>query len=186
MGREKSADEYSGNKYMAEGTFDMYLPLYETAASFLPVPDKCNTIVDLGSGVGHFARVLFNRGYVGYIGIDFAPVMIEKARKQLPEATFILDNLRSERVHKLIQSYDTFILLETLEHIEKDLSVVESIPSNSLVILSAPDYDDPGHVRCFRDEQQVINRYEMNLKFLNSRTVCTSMGRIFIFRSEKI
>ena len=186
MGREKSADEYSGSKYMAEGTFDMYLPLYETAAGYLPAPAECNTIVDLGSGVGHFARVLFDRGYIRYIGIDFAPVMIEKARKQLPEATFILGDLRSEKVHKLVQNYDTFVILETLEHIERDLSIVESLPNNSLVILSAPDYDDPGHVRYFRDEQQIINRYRMSLKFLNSRTVCTSMGRIFIFRSKKI
>ena len=110
MKREVEAHEYIA----PEGTGEVYQPLFNTAADFLPAPRKCSTIIDLGCGTGWFAKVLFDRGYTRYIGIDFSPAMIEKARKLLPKATFIIGDLRSKETQKVIQKYNTFVTLETL------------------------------------------------------------------------
>jgi len=182
MDREKTANEYTGNGYMVKKIFKRYLPLYEAAVGYLPISDKCNTIVDLGSGVGHFAKILFDKGYIKYIGIDFAPAMLKKSKKQVPEATFILGDLRNEEIHKIIQKHKIFVILETLEHIEKDLDIIKNIPQGSLVIFSVPNYDHPAHVRHFKTINNVIERFEHLLKFKDNLIIRNKTRKIFLFK----
>jgi len=192
--RELTVDEYDA-LCIPGGGLDLYMPLYKAVVNFLPAPNECHTIIDLGSGLGHFAKILFSKGYVKYIGIDFAPARVEKSRELLPEASFILGDLRSQVTREFIQDFDTFVILETLEHIKDDLGIVRSIPSGSLVILSVPNTVNPNHVRRFKTSHRVVKRYEKYLGFVESETVTIGRRRgtkfaqgskIFVFKTRRL
>ena len=169
MGIEGGPQNYLGN--YRPGVFDRLLPLFTAAAEHLPPPNKASTIIDMGCGIGMFAEVVFNVGYTKYLGIDFSPTVITLSKKRVPEAEFIVGNLKDKEIHKLIENYKIFVLLEVLEHIEADLDIIAAIPSNSLVIFSVPSFDDPFHVRHFNSVNSVIKRYESLIKFNKSKTI---------------
>jgi len=54
--------------------------------------------------------------------------------------------------------YDVYIMLEVLEHLLKDIEVLQKIPVGKKVIFSVPSFDCPPHVRVFT-EQIVRWRY---------------------------
>jgi len=169
MGREGEPWEYVGN--YKPGVFDRLLPLYKAAIDYLPSPNDADTVVDMGCGIGMFAEVVFKTGYTKYLGIDFSPTMINKSKKRVPEAEFIVGNLKNEETQKTIKNYKIFVLLEVLEHIEDDLGVIRSIPINSLVVLSVPNFGGEFHVRHFNSELEVMKRYDKLLKFDKSTTI---------------
>ncbi len=176
MGREGEPWEYIGA--YKPGVFDRLLPLFKAAIEYLPLPNDADTIVDMGCGIGMFAEVVFNAGYTKYLGIDFSPTMINHSKKRVPEAKFMVGNLKDKEIHKLIENYRIFVLLEVLEHIEADLDVIATIPIDSLVILSVPSFGDPFHVRYFNSENDVIKRYKGLIKFNKSATI----DHRFLFR----
>jgi SAM-dependent methyltransferase len=53
---------------------------------------KTGLVVDLGCGSGILARALTDAGYQ-VLGVDISPAMIERARKQAPEAAFRVGSL---------------------------------------------------------------------------------------------
>lgn len=169
MGIEGGPQDYLGN--YKPGVFDRLLPLFKAAAEHLPPPNKADTIIDMGCGIGMFAEVVFSAGYTKYLGIDFSPTVIDLSKERVPEAEFIIGNLKDKEIHKLIENYRIFVLLEVLEHIEADLDIIATIPIDSLVILSVPSFDDPFHVRHFSSEAAVIKRYKGLIKFNKSATI---------------
>jgi len=171
MGREGKSEEYTGKKYLNPKRLKKYLPLYKSAVEYLPAADECETIIDLGCGVGNLAKVLFKKGYTKYMGIDFAPTMLEKAKEQVPEVTFILGDLRSKEIYEVFKQYKIFIILETLEHIEKDLDVIKNIPCGSLVIFSVPSFDHKFHVRHFKNIDEIVERFSPFLDFKESKKI---------------
>jgi len=183
MGREGKAKEYVGDSYLKPKIFRRYLPIYKKAISYLPPVEECSTVVDLGCGVGYFAKVFFEMGYLKYIGIDFSQNMIEKSKKQVPSATFILGDLKNEEIYKIIQKHKIFVILETLEHIEKDLDVIKNIPKESLVIFSVPNFDGKFHVRYFKNADEVIKRFENFLEFKDIYINKMKHLEFFLFKS---
>jgi len=192
MTREGRPEEYTGEGYFTDGAlrpeiFKAYLPLYEAALAYLPVREKCSTVVDLGCGVGCFAKVLFDRGCTKYVGVDFSPAMIEKAKICVPKANFVLTDLRSDEVREIYRGHKIFVCLETLEHVIKDVEVLEKIPSRSLVILSVPQQFDTSmgfHVRYFDSKKKVINRYKHLLDFIESRVLYEkTKSKVFLFKT---
>jgi len=175
MGIEGEPKDYLG--IHKSGIFERLLPLYNTVLEYLPKVQKSKTILDVGCGVGMFTEVLFKSNYSDYVGIDFSPTVIEIAKKRVPEAKFIVADLRDSETRKNFKQYSIFIMLEVLEHINDDLNVLKAIPSNSLVIFSVPSFDDPFHVRHFNSVNSVIKRYESLIKFNKSKTI----GHRFLF-----
>lgn len=47
--------------------------------------------------------------------------------------------------------YDVYVLLEVLEHLTKDIDVLQKIPHGKQVVFSVPSFDDPSHVRMFTE-----------------------------------
>jgi len=171
MGREGKPNEYTGEGYLNSKVITKYLPLYKVAISYLPQASKCDTILDLGCGIGNFAKMLLEAGYSKYLGIDFSSVVLNKARKQVPEAAFVLADLRSKKAYEIFQEYNVFIILETFEHIKNDLDIVENIPHESLVIFSVPSFDSKFHVRHFKNVNEVVNRFKYFLNFKESKII---------------
>lgn len=144
--------------------------MYEEAARLLP-ESKDETIVDIGCGTGRFAKLLYDKGYRKYLGIDFSKGMLEEAKRYNPSFTFIEGNVYDEAIVRMLQKYHVFVLLEVLEHIEKDKAFLSSLPQGSDMVISVPNYDSRAHVRHFKHIDEVIERYDGILDFQGTEKV---------------
>jgi len=145
-----------------------YYNLYKTVLSLMPY-NKGIKILELGCGTGRLARLLYDNGYKRYIGIDFSEIAIQSAKKYAPECTFIVEDIVSDCESNLFKTADLFIILETLEHIEKDRLVIERIPEAKRVIISVPPNDYKSHVRFFDSFESIEKRYGDLLDFSSGR-----------------
>jgi SAM-dependent methyltransferase len=120
------------------------------------------SILEVGCGTGGFAHLLMENANVRYAGFDFSPVAVEKARRRTGhrELFFVGDALDADSYK---HAYDTIVCTEVLEHIEKDLEVVDKWLPGSNCICSVPNFDADSHVRFFADENQVAARYGENI-----------------------
>lgn len=122
-------------------------------------------ILDIGCGPGQFAKMLSDSNkQITYLGVDFSDVAIKKCMDlKLPDNySFLLgDILDINNFHNIIDIFNptNFICLEVLEHIDNDLQIVLNIPTGRDVIFCVPNFTDPGHVRCFKNIDEVFNRY---------------------------
>ena len=137
----------------------------------MPPPYGCPTIVDLGCGVGHFARILFERGYKKYLGIDFSQIELDIAKKQVPQFDFWCADLRDARTWKVFEKYKIFVCFEVLEHIKDDLRVLKYLPGGATIIFSVPNIKGIGHVRYFKIMNEVIDRYESIISITSNQIV---------------
>lgn len=161
-----------------------YSPLYTAALHYLKHVPKSETIVDLGCGPGLLAKLLFDSGRHAYLGIDFSAVLLTRARQIVRNANFILADLRSGSTHEIYRKFRVFVLLEVLEHLTNDQTLLASIPSGSQVIFSVPNFDSKAHVRHFLSLDTVITRYNKCLDFSVSIIFSISEhNKIFLFNT---
>jgi len=168
MGEEKGPDFYTGKGYMKDGAFEKNLPIYEAAVNLLPSPSWCPLVIDIGCGIGYFAKVLEEKKYEKYLGVDFSNKVINIAKIQTinDDYKYICRNILSDDCDFIFQQTGViFTLLETLEHIEDDLSVIKKIQPNNKIIISVPNRDFISHVRHFKKISDVIDRYDSLIKF---------------------
>lgn len=170
MGKEKNSRYYNGHlKQFFKKEYRWY-DLYEEASKLLPPPNK-HTIVDLGCGVGGFARLLYRKGYKRFLGIDFSNYGIDLCKSRVPTFVFLVGDLLAPKIRERFSKHSTFVILEVLEHINEDIQLISSIPSKSTVIFSVPNKDFECHVRFFNNVEDVISRYNELLKFVSSTEV---------------
>ena len=113
----------------------------------------------MGCGPGQFAEYLKAHGFSGtYCGIDFSGEAIQQARRRCPDYQFLQARLPLDDPAQTPE-HDTVICLEVLEHVEKDTDILQSIMPGKFIIASVPNFDSLGHVRYFRDAEQVRARY---------------------------
>ncbi|MCI4128467.1 methyltransferase domain-containing protein [Bacillus haynesii] len=172
MGTEMPAEFYDQfiDRHLIPLEKSPWRKVYEEAARLLP-ESKDETIVDIGCGTGRFAKLLFDKGYRKYLGIDFSKGMLEEAKRYNPSFTFIEGNVYDEAIVRMLQKYHVFVLLEVLEHIEKDKAFLSSLPQGSDMVISVPNYDSRAHVRHFKHIDEVIERYDGILDFQDSEKV---------------
>ena len=98
---------------------------------------------------------LRDEGFRRYSGIDFSPVAIQKAKERAPNMAdrFALGDIRSGDWNG--QEYDVVCITEVLEHLDDDQAVLRAIRPGTKVIYSVPLQDSAGHVRYFKDVDQV-------------------------------
>ena len=171
MGIEKGPEFYTGKGYLKK--FDSNYKIYSEAWKMIPKYSK--KIFDLGCGIGYFASIL-NKHY-DYLGIDFSPIVIGIAKKAFPDMKFKVGSLLDESIYKLYKDDGIYIILEALEHIEKDIEVLQYIPKNSIVILSVPNRDFISHVRYFKTITEVKNRYSKVLKITDEKIIETNINK---------
>lgn len=166
MGTEKPPEFYDSNtKYMNQAIIERYMPIYEAVANLLPTPDRCPDIVDLGCGVGHFAKLIYDRGYKHYLGIDFSLGMISKASNQVPEWCFLQADLIDKNTIETYKRFKLFVAIETFEHIVYDCLVIESLRGGSEIIFTLPSFDAKSHVRHFKTIEEIKYRYKHLLDY---------------------
>lgn len=200
---EKDSKYYDRNKDRAMLPLheSPWFEVYKKAAILLPNPEAVPNIIDLGCGSGRFAKLLQMMGYTKYLGVDFSGTLIKECRRYVPEFNFKVNNVFSNQIVKKFTEFDTFILLEILEHLEKDRDLVSLIPSGSNIIFSVPNYLSESHVRAFNTQREAIERYNDLIKITNKNVWQSKRpwdhfdkngvkrsyySKIFIFKGVKI
>ena len=154
FGKERYQTHYSESIYI-----DVWLKALE-----IIIREKPKEILEVGCGSGQFAQLLFESGIKNYIGFDFSPKGLEVARSLSPQRFFLgnaYDKSNYQDVNNLeilgSLEYDLTVCLEVLEHLEKDLEVLENMSGK--VILSVPNFDSESHLRFFKRDLDAIDRY---------------------------
>ena len=166
MTKSPKDSEYYDNAYLTDSSYDVhytksiYYNIWVEVIKLVWQYDEDVPIVELGCGTGQFAKVLFDEGYKVYRGYDFSKVAIEKAIEKSP-LTFLFRDITSE-----IYSCNLLIALEVLEHID-DMKLLKRNHNHYCpdIIFTVPDFDDPAHVRYFKTEQDIRNRYAEYIDF---------------------
>lgn len=109
MGTEMPAEFYDQfiDRHLIPLEKSPWRKVYEEAARLLP-ESKDETIVDIGCGTGRFAKLLYDKGYRKYLGIDFSKGMLEEAKRYNPSFTFIEGNVYDEAIVRMLQKYHVF------------------------------------------------------------------------------
>lgn len=144
--------------------------LYEIVKRFLP---KDKLVVDLGCGDGFLTNFIGNKEY---IGIDFGGVLLKRGKELYPDRFFMEGDIKTKEVQKLFLPHYVYVCLEVLEHIIDDISVIKSIPKGSDFIFSVPDMNCKYHVRYFTSFEEIKNRFDDYLEFIDTDIFVTKLG----------
>jgi glycosyltransferase involved in cell wall biosynthesis len=132
--------EYYNNLYSTQNDFSRYEAIYSKVGKLAN-----GKTLDIGCG-----QAVLKDYIKDYHGFDFSKKAIEKANT--PRVW--VGDLYSED----LQGYDTYVMLEVLEHIEGDIQLLERLPKGKSVIFSVPSFADPSHLRTY-DESTIRGRY---------------------------
>lgn len=167
MGKEQQSDYYDAiysksDEYKKHWKESRYLKLWQAVKDHL---DKTKSVIDIGCGPGQFANMLAESEFATYLGVDFSKQAIKQAR-ELNKA--YLKNFRFECLD--LFKYDffspvdgQFVIMETLEHIEKDVEFLVSLKTHNQgkkVIITVPTFDDAGHARYYGTVKEWKERFD--------------------------
>lgn len=122
------------------------------------VREKASSLLEIGCGTGQLATLLRDKGIPRYHGFDFAPKRIEQARKACPEFLFTVENAFETRLFET-GDYDAVICTEFLEHVERDIDVINRVRPGTLFYGTVPNFPFTSHVRHFQGPEEVTARY---------------------------
>lgn len=191
MGTEQTSEYYDQNltNFLVPYETSRWRPLYDKVLSLMP-EDRDVRICDIACGTGRMAQLLWQNGYHNYVGFDFSLERIKEARRYVPDAVFHHLDVFSDETKTIYQNAEIAIITETLEHIERDLELLESLPKGLQVIGSVPNFDSAAHVRMFSGPQAVLDRYAslVQLELDGISTICKNESRseIYIFSGKRI
>jgi SAM-dependent methyltransferase len=117
-------------------------------------------VLDIGCGPGRLAALLLEQGVERYVGVDFSPVAVAMAGRNVPDprARFLVGDARDPAIYRDTE-YDALICTEVLEHVEADLAIVSAFVPGRRCLCSVPNFPYPSHVRHFADAAEVAARY---------------------------
>lgn len=164
--------------YHQHYTRSFYYLSWQHAMSYLEPMDRSVSILEIACGAGQFAGMLFDCGFRNYTGFDYAAEGVALAKKNNPEYAgrfFVADAFQTGLLQK---KYDLVICFEALEHIQNDIGLLQRICPGTRMLLSVPNFDDPYHVRYFKNPIEVRERYGQVMRIFDisvsmlSRTNC--------------
>ena len=124
---------------------------------------KIRSVLEVGCGPGQLAACMKELvPDLSYSGFDFSPQAILMAKKARPDGDFVVADIRDAQSYA--GDYQAVIATEVFEHLDDDIVCLRKIPEGKLVIFSVPNFDDPGHVRYFQTDDDVLGWYAGELK----------------------
>lgn len=100
--------------------------LYEEPSTIVfttPFPELCKInvqkdaeILDFGCGYGRVMKHLYEQGYKNLTGIDISEQLIQRAKKNLPQAEYIVGDITKDNISK---QFDVIIICGVLEYINE-------------------------------------------------------------------
>ena len=146
------------HKYAQSGENCEYISIWQRIVNIL-YDNGSNSILDLGCGPGQFAEfIAAHMPEVRYTGLDFSSVAISQASRRCPNYLFKKMKLPTTNFLGL-PAFDSVVCTEVLEHVENDREILSVIPIGTLIVASVPNFDSFGHVRLFRNKEEVMERY---------------------------
>ena len=114
--------------------------------------------MEIGCGSGQFAELLNRDIDVTYTGMDISTTAIKHAESENWRVLNLSSMMRL--ISPLLDGdYDTVVCTEVLEHLERDLDLVQRIRPGSRRLCTVPNFPYISHVRHFENEEQVSARY---------------------------
>jgi len=134
-----------------------YYPMYKEVFKAVKAAGARH-LLEVGCGTGGFAHLLFEHSNIDYCGFDFSPEAVSQARARTSreDSFFVGDATVAD---SYARDYDTIACTEVLEHIEADRTAISLWKSGATCICSVPNFDSTVHVRFFRHEDEVRERY---------------------------
>lgn len=158
----------SRQSYQALGHFPLFVRVWQ----YIRSGKKDSMVIELGCGSGQLAEYLADQEITKYLGVDFSEEGLKIAREGCSQKFAPYD--LSEGIVKLLskEKIDTkeplcFVATEVLEHIEKDLELIDQIPGGHQFVFSVPEFSCEGHVRYFTCADEVFRRYGHLLEFVH-------------------
>jgi len=149
-----------------------WLPMYEEVAQHLHVHEE---VVDLGCGTGLFVKLLQRLGHYGQItGVDWSENALDVAMRycasgpthdDLPPVKWVAMDLDHWEPDGDRAGNTVYVCTEVLEHLTRDVELVQRIPPGHRFIFSVPNYDSESHVRTFPHISLIWGRYDHLLTF---------------------
>lgn len=179
MGKEQASGYYDSifskaGLYSGQLKSMPWFKVWMAASSYI-LEQSPEHVIDLGCGPGHMALLLMQQGYDGrYVGYDFSAKAIEIASESVEDEMFrfFLGDLKGFDLSSITpQGKTVYVACEFLEHVEWDLSLLETVPSGSTVIATVPNFDDAGHVRYFNTLSEVLSRYSSLISINGAKMV---------------
>lgn len=186
MKMEKSAMYYDtmyaqNEQYQLTPEKSIYFGLWQLIRKSLSHEER---IIELGCGPGQLAKMLNDLGFKYRLGVDFSMQAVTMAKKMNPELNFICEN--AFHFLEIAPPFDTVIITEVLEHVTYDTQLLEKIPKGKRIVLSVPDFDDPAHLRHFKDTDEVLARYGKYLKHTTTETFKNIGKKWFLITGIKV
>lgn len=176
----------AGGNYHRHYQQSFYYPSWKKAMTYLNTLKRDISILEIGCGAGQFANMLFDSGFTNYIGFDYAEEGVVLAKQNNPEQAgrfFVGDAFQTELMEK---QYGLVICFEVLEHVQNDLTLLQRIRSGTKMLLSVPNFDDPYHVRYFKNEHEVRERYSKVMHISEiSVSMLTQVNCLYYIWGEK-
>jgi len=155
--------------YSHEYPSEKYIPIYNIIIDFINhIKTKHKTILDIGCGVGEFAKQLSYQNSIEYLGFDFSENAIKKAKEKVPDFSnkFFVGN--AYNLDDISYDYNIAIAVEVLEHLD-DIQIIKQLPSNSYFIATLPNFwaNNNAHLRVYKNIFSIYIRFFRYLKILN-------------------
>ncbi len=146
-----------GGHWRSHYTESHYYPLWTVVADRV-LRAGAERILDIGCGPGQVASLLFDKGIPRYLGLDFSPARVQQARTVCPGYRFeVADVFETDLLDEW--DHDCVLVMEFLEHVERDLDFLRRIKPGTRVIATVPNFSSTGHVRYFDSVESVKERY---------------------------
>ena len=180
MGEWRPGSWYDDGHWMGERKYAPRWPVdYNTvrfsdqARTILQMGGLGVSVLDLGSGNGMFAAMLWHTGHRGkYRGFDFSPGSVVHAVEGNAEqgghqnAEFELCDLEEVDVAGLMADqfgdHDDVLVTsgETLEHMRDDRRLISTVPSGTRCVITVPRFGGSAHVRWWFTREQLEDYWQ--------------------------
>ena len=166
--------------WRAHYTQSHYYPLWTVVADRVRRAEAAS-VLDIGCGPGQVASLLYDKGIPRYLGLDFSPARVRHARLVCPHYRFEVSNV-FETDLVCTWEYDCVLIMEFLEHVERDLDLLRRLKTGTRVIATVPTFAATAHVRHFESVNSVRDRYAELFVSLNIEEFANAKGnRHFLF-----
>ena len=149
-------------EYFKSPEESIYYPLWDKIISCI---EPESLLADFGCGAGQFASLAFAKNIHYVLGVDFSSKAIKLARTRNPaqKHLFVKSNLYLPKTYQLAE-YDVALFSEVFEHLQDDLLVCSFVPKDKKLLISLPSFESESHVRFFKNEDEIIERYENSIR----------------------
>jgi len=166
LNKEEFTKEYYDKYYKESEGYRLhysklpYVKIWERAVELCG-----DRIFEIGCGSGQFANMISDVKKE-YCGFDVSSEAVKLATSlNLPYTQFMIRDYN--HFIKYPGSYDTYVAFEILEHVKDDLGLLMRVPDKKLTIFTVPTFDYESHVRLFKTEVCIIQRYKGIIGFID-------------------